>query len=1110
MSVNVFAAENNTTSGQCGEGVTWEFDEATGILTIDGSGDMEDYDTISPWAELNVKSVVIDDGVNHVGEYAFAHCNVLEKVTLLDAQYSFAGVETVGDYAFYKCVSLREIEFSSNVREIGESAFRDCSALKSVKVPSNVISLNADAFRGCLGLEKVTIPQFINRIGSNVFLECGSSLEIYYAGAEADWDKISVNSSAIPDNVKMYYGKGGFTSDADGIFRGTCGENLTWAFDDATNVLTISGTGEMSDSYLKSRWIKLEPTAVVISSGVTSIGENAFAECTTIEQVSIPEGITSIGIQAFAGCSVLKEIDIPETVSSIGKYAFQACSSLKKIIIPREVTIVEEATFIGCKSIEELVIPEGVISIGGNAFQDCNSLKTVNIPNGVTKIESGTFLDCENLEELIIPESVTVIGRQAFYGCRGLKKVNIPQVLRVMEDGLFKGCESLMEITIPICVTSIGRDCFSGCESLKVIEFDGDETAWLKIEIAENAIPEGVNTIYKVPTTGVCATGHTVVYLDAVEETCIKSGKTDGRFCSVCNTVFKAQEEIPATGIHNYLNRVCSVCGKEAPTSGKCGENVYWDYDRGTGTLRIAGKGEMYNYSYEDSPDWHLFSGYMLKIVVCEGVTAVGDQAFCYSFNHLDCVEFPKTLKYIGKGALGGMATKELILKSDVESKEDGWYANIGILKVADGVTTVPSGLLLASESMDIPVSVHSMVAEMPYFSRIYYRGTEEQWKQVDARDVNNELEVSCYAYSVLDCGQNGYVDSNGRLELFGIDGDWHRAYSKVVTEAILHNSDWAENNGMIGQGTLSLNSGFSGFTNLKTVTIFPCVQTIMEGAFSNCPSLTEIYFSESEEWWNDLLFRDGSNAMQNVTVYFNHGEHTWGENKVTKEATCTHTGEQTVVCSGCGKTFTETVPALGHSFVKGYCSVCGVEDPDYVDPSWPFADVRDRDWFIQPVLWAKEQNITGGISENKFGPNEGCTRAQVVTFLWAANGKPEPKSTDNPFKDVADDAWYLKPVLWAVEQGITGGVSKDKFGPEQTCTRGQIVTFLYAAERKPAVSGTSTFKDVADLEWFAKPVIWAAENDVTGGIGNGKFGPNDTCTRAQVVTFLYKVYGTK
>ena len=173
-----------------------------------------------------------------------------------------------------------------------------------------------------------------------------------------------------------------------------------------------------------------------------------------------------------------------------------------------------------------------------------------------------------------------------------------------------------------------------------------------------------------------------------------------------------------------------------------------------------------------------------------------------------------------------------------------------------------------------------------------------------------------------------------------------------------------------------------------------------------------------------------------------------------------------------------------------------------------PFIDVSPSDWFANSVLWAVENNITGGIGNGKFGPNDPCTRAQVVTFLWAANGKPEPQSTTNPFIDVPNNAWYLKPVLWAVEHDITGGTSHNTFSPDQKCTRAQIVTFLFASVGKPSVSGSSTFADVSNSDWFAAPVIWAKENNITGGIAANLFGPMDTCTRSQVVTFLYKVYG--
>ena len=171
------------------------------------------------------------------------------------------------------------------------------------------------------------------------------------------------------------------------------------------------------------------------------------------------------------------------------------------------------------------------------------------------------------------------------------------------------------------------------------------------------------------------------------------------------------------------------------------------------------------------------------------------------------------------------------------------------------------------------------------------------------------------------------------------------------------------------------------------------------------------------------------------------------------------------------------------------------------------FDDVQDEGaYFFDPVYWAYENGITAGTTETTFGPNESCTRGQVVTFLWRAAKQPEPKTSDNPFTDVKEGDYFYKAVLWAVEKGITKGTSDTEFSPADTCTRGQIVTFLYRNAGEPDVKATeSEFSDVKTDDYFFAPIAWAVENQITQGIGDGKFGPNDTCTRAQVVTFLYR-----
>ena len=173
-----------------------------------------------------------------------------------------------------------------------------------------------------------------------------------------------------------------------------------------------------------------------------------------------------------------------------------------------------------------------------------------------------------------------------------------------------------------------------------------------------------------------------------------------------------------------------------------------------------------------------------------------------------------------------------------------------------------------------------------------------------------------------------------------------------------------------------------------------------------------------------------------------------------------------------------------------------------------PFSDVSTNAYYYEAVKWAQEKGITGGIGNGLFGPNQPCTRAQIVTFLWRAAGSSEPKSMSS-FSDVSADSYYAKAVAWAVENGITTGTGDGKFSPDATCTREQSVTFLFRAIGK-LVDSKAEFSDVLTDSYYANAVAWAVENGVTNGIGDGLFGPDNSCTRAQIVTFLFRAYQGK
>ena len=169
------------------------------------------------------------------------------------------------------------------------------------------------------------------------------------------------------------------------------------------------------------------------------------------------------------------------------------------------------------------------------------------------------------------------------------------------------------------------------------------------------------------------------------------------------------------------------------------------------------------------------------------------------------------------------------------------------------------------------------------------------------------------------------------------------------------------------------------------------------------------------------------------------------------------------------------------------------------------FVDVNAQDYFYDAVLWAAEKSITSGTDDSHFSPNAPCTRAQIVTFLWRAAGSPVVNYAMD-MTDVSEDAYYGEAVRWALSQGIAKGTGAGTFSPDETCTRAQAVTFLFRAVGRPA-EGKAAFTDVPAAGYYADAVAWAVENGVTNGIGNSLFGPDQTCTRAQIVTFLYRAY---
>lgn len=198
------------------------------------------------------------------------------------------------------------------------------------------------------------------------------------------------------------------------------------------------------------------------------------------------------------------------------------------------------------------------------------------------------------------------------------------------------------------------------------------------------------------------------------------------------------------------------------------------------------------------------------------------------------------------------------------------------------------------------------------------------------------------------------------------------------------------------------------------------------------------------------------------------------------------------------GKAMAEKAHKLGVELVEY------ITKDEALQPS-VFTDVKEGAYYVDAVNWAVDKKVTSGKTETTFAPNESCTRAQAVTFLWRAAGSPEPTASEMTFTDVKADSYYYKAVLWAVENKITSGMSDTLFAPDATCSRSQIVTFLYRMQNSPESKAENPFTDVKADAYYANAVLWAVENGVTTGASATTFDPAGDCTRGQIVTFLYR-----
>ena len=761
------------------------------------------------------------------------------------------------------------------------------------------------------------------------------------------------------------------------ITSGKCGENVIYSLDTSTGVLTISGTGHMYDyadwkksysPFHENEQIK----SVIIESGVTWIGDYTFSNCTTLTSAQISDSVTHIGKYAFSGCSNLTSITLPNGLEDINEHTFYNCTSLTSITIPNKVRwvcfnafngcsslknvtmsngiqVIDDGAFHGCKSLTSITIPSSVWSIADNAFGDCSSLinidvdkdnqtyssqdgvlfnkdKTVlinypigsertsyNIPDGVTRINESTFRECTSLKSIIIGNGVTVIDRYAFYNCK-----------------------NLICVTIPNSVTVIGWYVFDICSSLETVNYKGTKAEWKSIDISD----ENYNLIGAMIkcTDGIIGYAHTVIdnlEYSLVDDTATVIGYTfasqsvsipksvdyegykfdvtsigghafdnctsllsvvipdsvtsisDGAFfdCEGLKDVYYTSTEDEWNKItigndnENLTNATIHYNFEPEPSNkqtGSCGDNVTYSLDTETGVLTISGTGKMKDYSGEDSP---FYQNSNIKSVIIEnGVTSIGNLAFS-SCNSLIEVSLPSSIISLGVSAFSGCE-------------------NLMSISIPANVADIQSIAFAGCKKL----------------TSIEVDSNNENYSSINGVLFDKNItELVCYPAGKNDASYT--VPNTVKSFAYGSFYDCENLTSVIIPSGVTS----------IG------GASFWNCKNLKSIVIPKSVTKIDLFSFNGCESLKDIYYTGTQDEWNNITIGDGNINLTSATIHYNfepciENQHNYyGEWKIIEEPTCTKVGLKQRTCSFDGYVQKEEIPAKGHTevVINGYAATC-------------------------------------------------------------------------------------------------------------------------------------------------------------------------------------------
>ena len=951
-----------------------------------------------------------------------------------------------------------------------------------------------------------------------------------------------------------------------------CGEYLTWKFKGGT--LSIDGTGEMydySEDYL-APWNEhcLEITNVTISDGVTSIGSYAFCYC-SVKSITLPFGLKHIGSSAFFNCPNIQQIKIPDSVEYIDPYAFSLCKGLHTVQLPASLTLISEELFAECDNLRNLSIPDTVTEIGANAFSKCTEFSLTGLPDGIKSIGAAAFEDCGRIEELVLPETLEHIGEAAFGGTI-IDKASFegtPEKWKAIGGD----CGIECEVTFPNHICDFGSSWqydtqkhWQSCSCGKT-QNEGEHTgdgdtctvcgAALSEALGSGSIDGGLSwSLSRSGALTISGSGKMPDFSsvanaapwdkqkDKIQSAVIESGvqSISGGAFSGCTALEKvsisdtvAQIDLNAfdgcTALAEFEvaadNKAFSSDGGVLFSAGKellrCPVGKSADYTVPSGTVAIAGG------AFKDCAK-------LESLVIPDSVTAIGKSAFenCAALKR---ITLPKSIAMLEALTFSGcVSLAEITLPDGLKALGEKVFSGCAALKsvkIPAEVTVIPTEAFsgcVSLESITIPKSV-SHINEHAFdgctaLKKVDYLGSDTDWSQVTKETGNNVLDNAEKSFTRTD-HEHKYTDTvippacterGCTVHLCACGDKREDSYTPPLGHSyrdgicvrcgILDpNGDTQHKHDFIPSVTkpTCLTEGFTTYAcscgecyTKDYVSAVGHKTQLQNAKAAGC--MTGGYTGDEVCTFCGKVFKQGS-----VIFALGHDP----QPARVKAPTCNESGYTgDLICMRCGDMtqIGKTVAAAGHKFFGGVCSVCGAKGAEAVPE---FDDVKPGAFYFDAVQWAVKNGITNGTGKSTFSPNDVCSRYQIVMFLWRAAGQPEAKAAVS-FADVKPGDIFYEAVQWAVERGITKGTSSTSFSPFAPCTRGQIVTFLYRSAGSPAISGACDFSDVSAGSFCHDAVIWASSEGITKGTSAGRFSPNEGCTRAQVVTFLYRASGGK